>query len=54
MRTILALALAVTIPSVSAVRCSDFSNQEEAQRYHDEHAAIPALTVTMTVRRASV
>lgn len=38
MKTILALALAVAIPSVYAVRCSDFANQEEAQRYHDEHS----------------
>lgn len=37
MKTILALVLATTIPSVYAVRCSDFSNQEEAQQYHDEH-----------------
>jgi excalibur calcium-binding domain len=43
MRTILALALAVTIPSVSAVRCSDFSDQEEAQRYHDEHGGNTSL-----------
>ena len=37
MKTILALVLATTIPSVYAVRCSDFANQEEAQKYHDEH-----------------
>ena len=37
MKAILALALIATIPSVYAVRCSDFSDQEEAQRYHDEH-----------------
>ena len=37
MKTILALVLATTIPSVYAARCSDFSTQEEAQRYHDEH-----------------
>jgi len=33
---ILSLALA-TIPFTHAVRCSDFANQEEAQKYHDEH-----------------
>lgn len=37
MKTILALVLAATIQSVYAVRCSDFTNQEEAQRYHEEH-----------------
>lgn len=32
---ILVLTLAA-IPFAHAVRCSDFANQEEAQKYHDE------------------
>ena len=43
MKTILALVLVATIPSVYAVRCSDFINQEEAQRYHDEHGGNTSL-----------
>ena len=43
MKTILALVLAATIPSVYAVRFSDVSNQEEAQRYHDEHGGNTSL-----------
>jgi excalibur calcium-binding domain len=43
MKAILALALIATIPSVYAVRCSDFSDQEEAQRYHDEHGGNTSL-----------
>ena len=43
MKAILALALIATIPSVYAVRCSDFSDQEEAQRYHDEHCGNTSL-----------
>lgn len=34
--SILILTLAA-IPLAHAVRCSDFANQEEAQKYHDEH-----------------
>lgn len=43
MKAILALALIATIPSVYAVRCRDFSDQEEAQRYHDEHGGNTSL-----------
>ena len=43
MKAILALTLAAAIPSVYAVRCSDFINQEEAQRYHDEHGGNTSL-----------
>jgi excalibur calcium-binding domain len=39
---ILVLTLAV-IPFAHAVRCSDFINQEEAQRYHDEHGGNTSL-----------
>lgn len=39
---ILVLTLAV-IPFAHAVQCSDFSNQEEAQRYHDEHGGNTSL-----------
>lgn len=34
--SILILTLA-TIPLAHAVRCSDFSDKEEALKYHDEH-----------------
>lgn len=31
------LFLMIAIQSAGAVACRDFANQEEAQRYHDEH-----------------
>lgn len=31
------LFLMVAVQSAGAVTCRDFSNQEEAQKYHDEH-----------------
>lgn len=40
--SILILTLAA-IPLAHAVRCSDFANQEEAQRYHDEHGGNTSL-----------
>ena len=40
--TILILTLAA-IPFAHAVRCSDFINQEEEQRYHDEHGGNTSL-----------
>ena len=37
MKTAILILVWAAIPFAHAVRCSDFSNQEEAQRYHDEN-----------------
>ena len=37
------LMLMVIAQSACAVACRDFANQEEAQRYHDEHGGNTSL-----------
>lgn len=37
MKAAILILTLVAIPFAHAVRCSDFVNHEEAQRYHDEH-----------------
>ena len=43
MKTAILILVWAAIPFAHAVRCSDFSNQEEAQRYHDEHGGNTSL-----------
>lgn len=38
MKTAILILILAAIPFAHAVRCSDFANQEEAQKYHDEHS----------------